>query len=191
MLSYVERVACQIYSIAFLIKGLISPCRNWYKIRNTALPHGSEILENPAFLRSFTGKETFSQGVFVDSVLSVTSLRLDGCDNSEGMPLQILLEGKRCFLCHLPFRRLVLPRRGDSATALPHFSYSNLLQQGGKTVLNLPHQSLLVSGPPDCCFCCYSPILQNVAKRNAITCNHLKRWSQMLPEPRLQFNRKG
>lgn len=64
MLSYVERVACQIYSIAFLIKGLISLCRNWYKIQNAALQQGSETLENPAFLRSFTGRETSSSGVF-------------------------------------------------------------------------------------------------------------------------------
>lgn len=72
-----------------------------------------------------------------------------------------ICQKEKAVLCYLPFRRSWLPRRGGSATALPHFSYSNLLQQGEKTALNLPHHSPPVSGPPDCYFCCYSLILQS------------------------------
>lgn len=71
MLSYVERVVCQFYSISFSVKGLTSPYRNWHKTQNRALPQGSEILEETAFLRSFTGKE---RNLFLGRLFWVNSL---------------------------------------------------------------------------------------------------------------------
>lgn len=130
-LSNVERVVCQIYSTAFSVKGLISPCRNWHKIQNRALQQGSEILEGTAFFRSFTGKErNLFLGRFLESVLSVTSFRVDPILMTPSLQTYILV--RSCL-------SLLLLR---------------------KTVLNLPH-SLLMSSPPNCYFCCHSLILKS------------------------------
>lgn len=133
MLSYVERVVCQINSIAFSVKGLISPCRNWPKIQNRALQQGSEILEETAFLRSFTGK---GRNLFLGRFSWVNSL------------------------CYFPQSRShslgTLPPDIYIAKTL---SQPPLVEED---CLEFTTQSLLISGPPRCYSSCHSQILKNV-----------------------------
>lgn len=134
MFRYVERVLCQINSIAFSVKGLISPCRNWPKTQNRALQQDSEILEETAFLRSFTGKE---RNLFLGRLSRVNSLCYFSLD-----------------------------------TLTPDIYISKILSQPSlveEDCLEFTTQSLLISGPSYCYFCCHSLIL-----KNAFICSHLK-----------------